>query len=141
MSKDEYILRLEKLVIKHKIDSLNEESDSIINFAIKMKTRAEKAIQMILDGSSIDRAHCFFVSGNNMHPTEKELTQLQEKFINSILENGYDVLWVSDDEFIATDKHSHYLYNIETWETSTVSNELMEKLYKCLKEGDENAIP
>lgn len=75
-----------------------------------------------------------------MHPTEKELTQLQEKFINSILENGYDILWVSDDEFVATDKHSHYLYNIDTWETSTVSNELMEKLYKCLEKGDENAI-
>lgn len=68
--------------------------------------------------------------------SENKLTQLQEKFIKSILENGYDILWVSDDELIATDKHSHYLYNIETWETSAVSNELMEKLYKCLEKGD-----
>lgn len=63
MSKDEYILKLEKLVIKYRIDIEVAELDSAIDYAIKMKARAEEAIQMILDGSSIDRAHCFFVSG------------------------------------------------------------------------------
>lgn len=69
---------------------------------------------------------------------ERMLNQVQKRFIESILENGYDILWVSDDEFIATDKRSHYLYNIETWEISQASDELVARLYKCL--GDENAI-
>lgn len=66
---------------------------------------------------------------------EDKLNETQKNFINSVLENGYDILWIDENEFVATDSNSHYLYNIETWETSQVSEEMINKINQSLNKN------